>query len=70
MTAEEFLAVVRSVCPEVEPEDLSLPVADSPLDSLDLLTLRSTLEARLGRHLSDTQWLDAGTLAALFEGLS
>jgi acyl carrier protein len=65
----EFLEVVRSVCPEISEEDLALPVRDTPLDSLDLLVFRSSLEGRLGRHLSDDQWLSANTLQALFDGL-
>jgi len=70
MTTAEFLQLVRSVCPEIQESHLSLPVGETPLDSLDLLTLRSTLEARIGRHLGDEQWLQADSLAALLRGLS
>lgn len=69
LTLPEFLEVVRSVCPEISEADLTIPVRDTPLDSLDLLVLRSSLEGRIGRHLSDDAWLGANTLQALFDGL-
>ncbi len=65
----EFLEVVRSVCPEIAESDMAKPVRDTPLDSLDLLLLRSSLEGRIGRHLTDDEWLSANTLQALFDGL-
>lgn len=70
MTSSDFLQLLRGLCPELEERHLTLPVTDTPLDSLDLLTLRSTLEARIGRHLDDEEWLRASSLEELLRGLS
>ena len=70
MSPPDFLDLVRGLCPTITADDLDRPVADTPLDSLDLLTLRSTLEARRGRPLSDGEWLGADTLGELREALA
>ena len=69
MNPEAFLALLRSLAPGLTEADLRRPVAETPLDSLDLLTLRSTVEARRGRPLTDEEWLGASTLAELGEAL-
>ncbi len=70
ISTSDFLALVHTISPEFDEAHLSAPVRDTPMDSLDLLMFRSSLEARLGRHLSDEDWLNAGTLQALFDGLT
>jgi len=67
---ETFLAILRSVRPEFEPSMLGLPFPRTPLDSLDLLELRSALEVYIDRPIDDSLWVNALTPAALLEALS
>ena len=69
MTESQFLAIVRSVRPEAHAGWLDRPVAETVLDSFDLLELRSALEAR-GAAITDEAWLESPTLRRLLATLS
>ena len=65
MSEAEFLAILKSVLTKTDVATLDVPVEKGPLDSLDLLTLRSALETRLDRTISDDVWLKARTFREL-----
>jgi len=67
---DTFLSILRSVRREFEPSMLGLPFPRTPLDSLDLLELRSALEVHMGEPIDDLVWTNAPTPAALLEALS
>lgn len=69
LTAEEFFALVKSVNSTVSVADFDTILNETPLDSLDLLSLRSSLELCIGRHIADKEWLGARTLNQLFEAV-
>ncbi len=70
MTESEFLAMVNSVRQVGGASALDVPVRDTTLDSLDLATLRSALEVRLGAPISDEVWTGATTLRNLLDAVS
>jgi hypothetical protein len=65
MDEQAFAAIVRSIRPLDDLRLLDAPVAETSLDSYDLLELRSALETRIGRAISDQAWLGARTLREL-----
>lgn len=69
MSEEEFLAILNSVRNVGDHLALDLPVAETTLDSLDLATLRSSLEVRLGAPINDHVWSGAATLRELLDVL-
>ncbi len=66
MTETEFMKVVRSVRNIEDPAFIDLSLEQSPFDSLDLLALRSALEAELGCNLTDEKFVPTSTLRDLF----
>jgi len=70
VTRDDFLALVQTVNAETTAEHVGVGIRETPLDSLDLLTLRSTLETKLGASISDETWLSARSLDELYEVLT
>jgi hypothetical protein len=70
LDSNTFLSIVQSVQAEFEPSMLELPFERTPLDSLDLLQLRASLEVHLGRTIDDQVWMGAPSAAALLEVLA
>jgi acyl carrier protein len=67
MTEAEFLRIVRAMRPRgVAIGPLDLPLEALPFDSLDLVVLRSALEAELGCALTDEKFTPGSTLRDLF----
>lgn len=69
ITESDFFELIRKVSSRADPSWMDRPIEDTTLDSLELMELRSALEARLGRGLSDGPWFEARTLRDLFLGL-
>ena len=70
MDERDFLSIVASVRRIDGASVLDTPVRETTLDSLDLATLRSALEVRIGRPIGDDVWARAGTLRQLMDSLS
>jgi acyl carrier protein len=70
MTRCEFLSILRSVRKDADEGWLDLPIRETGLDSLDLMVLRSALEAALKKGITDKLWFDVFTLNALLVGLT
>lgn len=68
MVAAEYVSLLQRINREIEDRHLTLPIHETPLDSLDLLELRSSLEAK-GFRVSSELWFKSDTLQELFEGL-
>jgi len=66
MTEREFLEIVLSVRRVGGPEILDRSLEDVPLDSLDLLELRASLETRLDRTLTEEKFRASSTLRDLY----
>ena len=66
MTETEFMEVVCEVRNIDDPSWLDMPLEAAPLDSLDLLELRSSLETRLDLPLTDEKFNSASTLRDLY----
>lgn len=69
MTEVEFFAILKKVNSQFDPSWLSRNVEETPLDSLDLLELRSSLETRLGRPIPNSLWFASETLNDLWVAL-
>lgn len=69
MNQQDFLTVLSSVRRIDGHAMLDVPIRDTTLDSLDLATLRSALEARIGHPIRDDVWSRAGTLRQILECL-
>lgn len=69
ITEIDFLTLVHKVNPYVDSSWLDQLIEETPLDSLQLMELRSVLEAHIGRGLSDALWFRARTLNELFAGV-
>ena len=66
MTETEFMQVVCEVRNINDSSWLDMPLEAAPLDSLDLLELRSSLETRLDLLLTDEKFNSASTLRDLY----
>ena len=66
MTEKEFMEVVCQVRGIDDPSCLDIPLEAAPLDSLDLLDLRASLETRLELLLTDEKFNSASTLRDLY----
>lgn len=66
MTEKEFMEVVCQVRGIDDPSWLDIPLEAAPLDSLDLLDLRASLETRLELLLTDEKFNSASTLRDLY----
>jgi acyl carrier protein len=66
MTERDFLRVVNAITPFGAIGALDLPLEALPFDSLDLVVLRSALEAELGCELTDEKFMPGSTLHDLF----
>ncbi len=66
MTEKEFMEVVCQVRGIDDPSWLDIPLEAAPLDSLDLLDLRASLETRLDLLLTDEKFNSASTLRDLY----
>lgn len=69
MTEAQFLAALQQVNSKAQRDWLDVIVHETPLDSLDLIELRSTLEVKLGGPLSDALWFESETLGELLKAL-
>ena len=67
MEYQEFFSLVHSVSNSITEDQMHLPIEHTALDSLDYLNLRSILEVRLGRAITDNEWLDVDTLFNFYE---
>ena len=67
MTETEFLDVVKSVrdCHDAVP--VSVPIAETSLDSLDLLRLWCELETITGKELTRNKFHPKTTLGQIFQ---
>lgn len=69
LTPEEFLLLVQAVNKAVTAKDLTQKIAETPLDSLDLLQVRASIEARLRCAVPDSIWMTSDTLMELLSRL-
>lgn len=69
MTEDDLLLILRSIRQECHVSELDTDIRNTSLDSLDLIELRSTLEARMGKALPDDTWFSCKTLRELLRSL-
>jgi len=70
MSEVDFLRILKAVNSDADGSWLAVEIQDTPLDSLDLLELRSLLEIRLQRGIPDTLWFEAASLEDLLSGIN
>ena len=62
-TPHDITALILKQLPSLEPADLDRPLDASGIDSFDLISLRTAIEAAYNTHLPDAQWSGIETLA-------
>lgn len=70
MTRAKFFEILKSVHAAPSESWMAIPIHETPLDSLDLMMLRSALEASLKQGISDNLWFESQTLNELLIGLT
>ena len=63
---EKFLDIIRQTSPGITESDFHLPVRDTGIDSIDLITIRVTLEKYFNYTVADAEWFQLGTLEEVF----
>lgn len=70
ISKESFINILKAVAHHADESWLDMEVQDTPLDSLDLLELRASLEVYLKHGITDRLWFKAMTLKELLNGLN
>jgi probable biosynthetic protein (TIGR04098 family) len=62
---EKYLQVIKGILPKVSAEHVSLPFAEVPIDSMDLASIRVSMERAIGTTIPDEDWVDFESLEQL-----
>jgi len=63
----KYFNLVKSIVHDIEPSMINVPITDTHIDSMDLLTIRVELENMIGKQIPDPQWVRFNTLNEIFE---
>ncbi len=59
---DRYLQIIKDFIPTISKQDLSVPIREAGIDSLDLVVIRVALEKHFGFEISDKDWFSFNTL--------
>ena len=67
MTRDELSAIGKSIISDWSEAYIELPLEQTGLDSMDLMCMRSAMEAHLGHEIKDEDWFGTDRLVDLLD---